>query len=169
MSPTLASSRALLRLTQPGVWCRWRYVVRSHHFFLERWQAPAAWFSRRLAYSASVATGSMIGFVLGLGDRHSSNILIDTKSAELVHIDLGIAFDQGRLLRTPEVVPFRLTRDIEDGLGVSGVEGTLRGAAEHTMRVLRANSDALVTILQVMARDPFCACLCDDGARLFAS
>ena len=92
--------------------------------------------------------------MLGLGDRHSSNILIDTKSAELVHIDLGIAFDAGRLLKTPECVPFRLTRDIEDGLGVTGVEGVMRGAAEHTMRVLRANSDALITILQLFVRNP---------------
>ena len=125
-----------------------------HHFFLERWHAPAAWFARRLAYTASVAAGSMIGYVLGLGDRHSSNILIDTRSAELVHIDLGIAFDQGRLLKTPECVPFRLTRDIEDGLGVSGVDGVLTGSAEQTMRVLRANSDALITILEVMLRNP---------------
>jgi len=132
-----------------------------HHFFLERWQAPSAWFSRRLAYASSVAAGSMIGFVLGLGDRHSSNILIDTRSAELVHIDLGIAFDQGRLLKTPECVPFRLTRDIEDGLGVSGVDGVLRGAAEHTMRVLRANSVALVTILEVFLRNPLYKWACD--------
>ena len=25
-----------------------------HHFFLERWTSPAAWFSRRLAYTSSV-------------------------------------------------------------------------------------------------------------------
>ena len=125
-----------------------------HHFFLERWHAPAAWFARRLAYSSSLAAGAMIGFILGLGDRHSSNILIDTQSAELVHIDLGIAFDAGRLLNTPEVVPFRLTRDIEDGLGIAGVEGVMRGAAEHTMRVLRMNSASLVTILEVFLRNP---------------
>lgn len=91
----------------------------------------------------------MVGFVLGLGDRHSSNILIDVRSAELVHIDLGIAFDQGRLMKTPECVPFRLTRDIEDGLGICGVEGVMRGTAEHTIRVLRTNTEALMTILQV--------------------
>ena len=125
-----------------------------HHFFLERYLSPAAWFARRAAYAASVAAGSMIGYVLGLGDRHSSNILIDTRSAELVHIDLGIAFDKGRLLKTPETVPFRLTRDLEDGLGVSGVEGVLTGGCEHTMRVLRANSEALTTILEVMLRNP---------------
>ena len=88
------------------------------------------------------------------GDRHSSNILIDAASAELVHIDLGIAFEQGKLLKTPEVVPFRLTRDVVDGLGVSGVEGTMRGSAEQTMRVLRAHSESIVTILDVIVRNP---------------
>lgn len=38
----------------------------------------------------------------------------------------GIAFEQGRLLPTPETVPFRLTRDIVDGMGVSGIEGVFR-------------------------------------------
>ena len=51
-------------------------------------------------------------------------------------------------------MPFRLTRDIEDALGVAGVEGVLRSSAEHTMRVLRAHSDALITILQVFVRNP---------------
>ena len=54
----------------------------------------------------------------------------------------------------PRCVPFRLTRDIEDALGVAGVEGVLRSSAEHTMRVLRAHSDALITILQVFVRNP---------------
>jgi len=38
----------------------------------------------------------------------------------VVHIDLGIAFEQGRFLNTPELVPFRLTRDIVDGMGATG-------------------------------------------------
>ena len=46
------------------------------------------------------------GYIIGLGDRHSQNILLDTRSAEVVHIDLGIAFEQGRFLNTPELVRF---------------------------------------------------------------
>lgn len=60
------------------------------------------------------------GYVIGLGDRHSANLLLDQMHAEIVHIDLGIAFEQGRFLNTPEMVPFRLTRDIVDGMGVIG-------------------------------------------------
>ncbi len=53
-----------------------------------------AWFERRLNYSRSVAVNSMAGYVIGLGDRHSQNILLDRTTAEVVHIDLGIAFEQ---------------------------------------------------------------------------
>ena len=42
------------------------------------------------------------------------------RTAEVVHIDLGIAFEAGRFLSTPERVPFRMTRDIVDGFGVTG-------------------------------------------------
>lgn len=39
---------------------------------------------------------------------------------------IGIAFDQGKALNTPETVPFRLTQDIIAGFGCSGVEGIFR-------------------------------------------
>lgn len=71
---------------------RFRPVLR--HFFTERNKLPLAWFSTRLKYARSAATTSIVGHILGLGDRHVSNILIDKTTGELVHIDLGIAFDQ---------------------------------------------------------------------------
>ncbi|KAJ8603534.1 hypothetical protein MRB53_042142 [Persea americana] len=44
-------------------------------------------------------------------------------NGEVVHIDLGVAFEAGRILNVPEVVPFRLTRDIVDGFGIMKTEG----------------------------------------------
>lgn len=38
----------------------------------------------------------------------------------------GVAFEQGKILPTPETVPFRLSRDIVDGMGIAGVEGVFR-------------------------------------------
>ncbi|KAI4341400.1 hypothetical protein MLD38_026129 [Melastoma candidum] len=125
-----------------------------HQFFLERFSLPADWFERRLAYTRSVATSSMVGYVVGLGDRHSMNILIDQASAEVVHIDLGVAFEQGLMLKTPERVPFRLTRDIIDGMGVTGVEGVFRRCCEETLSVMRMNKEALLTIVEVFIHDP---------------
>lgn len=73
---------------------RCRPVMRF--FFRERHKDPMAWFAMRLNYARSAATTSIVGYVLGLGDRHISNILIDKITGELVHIDLGIAFEQVR-------------------------------------------------------------------------
>ncbi|EEC69781.1 hypothetical protein OsI_00057 [Oryza sativa Indica Group] len=125
-----------------------------HHFFLERFLQPADWFQSRLAYTRSVAASSMVGYIVGLGDRHSQNILIDQETAEVVHIDLGVAFEQGLMLKTPERVPFRLTRDMIDGMGVTGVEGVFRRCCEKTLSVMRANKEALVTIIEVFVHDP---------------
>uniref|UniRef100_K3XE23 Serine/threonine-protein kinase ATM n=1 Tax=Setaria italica TaxID=4555 RepID=K3XE23_SETIT len=125
-----------------------------HHFFLEKFLLPADWFQSRLAYTRSVAASSMVGYIVGLGDRHSMNILIDQDTAEVVHIDLGVAFEQGLMLKTPERVPFRLTRDIIDGMGVTGVEGVFRRCCEKTLSVMRANKEALLTIIEVFVHDP---------------
>ncbi|GMH31457.1 hypothetical protein Nepgr_033300 [Nepenthes gracilis] len=125
-----------------------------HYFFLERFLQPADWFEKRLAYTRSVAASSMVGYIVGLGDRHSMNILIDQATAEVVHIDLGVAFEQGLMLKTPERVPFRLTRDIIDGMGVTGVEGVFRRCCEETLAVMRTNKEALLTIVEVFIHDP---------------
>jgi len=73
---------------------RKRFKPVMRHYFTELHKAPTAWFAIRLNYARSVATTSIVGHVLGLGDRHTSNILMDNGSGEVVHIDLGIAFDQ---------------------------------------------------------------------------
>ena len=75
-------------------WDRVQPVMR--HYFTERHKTPMSWFRLRLNYARSVATTSIVGHILGLGDRHTSNILLDNRTGEVVHIDLGIAFDQVR-------------------------------------------------------------------------
>ncbi|XP_055963591.1 serine-protein kinase ATM isoform X1 [Sorex fumeus] len=123
-------------------------------FCMEKFLDPAVWFEKRLAYTRSVATSSIVGYILGLGDRHVQNILINEQSAELVHIDLGVAFEQGKILPTPETVPFRLSRDIVDGMGITGVEGVFRRCCEKTMEVMRNSQETLLTIVEVLLYDP---------------
>ena len=96
----------------------------------------------------------MVGMVLGIGDRHSQNILIDEKTAEVIHIDFGVTFEQGKALRTPETVPFRLTPDVVDGFGSSGVKGVFTKSCEETLAVLRENAEAILTICEVFVHDP---------------
>lgn len=67
------------------------------YFFIEKFSShPMEWMQRRLNYIKSVASNSMTGYILGIGDRHAHNILIDQITGECVHIDFGIVFDQGK-------------------------------------------------------------------------
>ena len=89
-----------------------------------------------------------------LGDRHCENILFDETSGDTVHVDLNCLFDKGRTFEIPEKVPFRLTQNLVDALGVTGVEGVFRKAAEITMGILRNNSESLMSVLEAFAHDP---------------
>lgn len=135
-----------------NVTSRFHPVLR--HFFFERFLDPDDWFERRLAYTRSTAAISILGHVLGLGDRHCQNILLDTNTGEVIHIDLGVAFEAGRVLNVPETVPFRLTRDIVDGFGIAGTEGVFRRCCEFTLEALRTHKNAIMTLLNVLRYDP---------------
>jgi serine/threonine-protein kinase ATR len=52
-----------------------------------------------------------------------------------MHVDFGCLFDRGLTLEVPEMVPFRMTQNVVDCFGVSGVEGGFRRAAEITLQV----------------------------------
>lgn len=124
------------------------------NFFFNSFPDPDQWFNAKKTYTKGIATTSIVGYILGLGDRHLNNILLDHHTGEPTHIDLGIAFDQGRLLPIPEMIPFRLTRDIVDGFGVTGVEGLFRRSCEHTYAVLRDNYEKVMHVLNILKWDP---------------
>jgi ataxia telangiectasia mutated family protein len=104
-------------------------------FFFEAYPDPALWYRRRLHYTRSVAASSIVGYLLGIGDRHASNILIDQSNAGIVHIDFGYTFEQGKVLPQPETVPFRLTRDLVDAMGVTATDGVFTQCCHVTMQV----------------------------------
>ncbi len=45
---------------------------------------------------------SMVGYIIGLGDRHLDNVLIDMTTGEVVHIDYNVCFEKGKCLSTWE-------------------------------------------------------------------
>lgn len=56
---------------------------------------------------------SIVGYVIGLGDRHLDNMLLDLHTGEIVHIDYNVCFEKGLKLHIPEVVPFRMSQNIQ--------------------------------------------------------
>ncbi|CBZ56023.1 putative phosphatidylinositol 3-and 4-kinase domain-containing protein [Neospora caninum Liverpool] len=125
-----------------------------HYFFLEHFPSADAWYAQRQRYRRTLAVSSMVSYIIGLGDRHTNNILLDIASGDLIHIDFGVVFEQGKLLAVPELVPFRLTRDLVDGLGCLGVAGCFKRDCETTMEVLRRVSPLVVSIVEVLLFDP---------------
>ena len=55
---------------------------------------------------------------MGLGDRHGDNILFHENTGKISMIDFDCIFDKGQTLPIPETVPFWLTMNVVDGLGL---------------------------------------------------
>jgi serine/threonine-protein kinase ATR len=131
-----------------------KYRPYFHRWFLEHFRDPTDWLDARIAFTRSTAIWAAVGHIVGLGDRHTENILIDTTNGELVHVDFDCLFDKGLLLQRAEIVPFRLTPNIVDAMGVCGIEGAFRKTMEVGITLLRANKDTLLSILEPFLRDP---------------
>ncbi|KAJ3130914.1 phosphatidylinositol kinase- protein kinase tor1 [Physocladia obscura] len=113
------------------------------------------WLERRTNYTRSLAVMSMVGYILGLGDRHPSNLMLERFSGKVVHIDFGDCFEVAmHREKFPERIPFRLTRMLVNAMEVSGIEGNFRITCEHVMRVLRENKDSLMAVLEAFVHDP---------------
>lgn len=55
---------------------------------------------------------------------------------------------QGVTLARPEIVPFRLTPSMVDGMGLCGFEGVYRRVMEACIHVLRTNRETLLSVLE---------------------
>eukprot|EP00887_Chlorella_sp_A99_P006163 scaffold3.g6163.t1 len=128
------------------------------------------WLDRRTNYTRSTAVMSMVGYILGLGDRHPSNLMLDRYSGKLLHIDFGDCFEASmHREKFPEKasprrgecwggggggIPFRLTRMMVKAMEVSGIEGNFRATCNEVMRVLRTNKDSVMAMLEAFVHDP---------------
>ena len=140
-----------------------------HLFLLRCSPSPEAWLVRRFHLSRSLATSSMAGWLLGLGERAPHRILLDQATAEAMHVGTQAillqrpaehaAATSGPVLSqvgAPPAPPFRLTRELVDALGPAGVDGPFRCAAEVCLQTAQGEqaSAALLTLLEVFVDEP---------------
>nr|POF04074.1 protein kinase rad3 [Quercus suber] len=131
-----------------------RFPPSLHEWFTEVYSEPETWFNARLRYARSAAVMSITGHVLGLGDRHGENILLEEGTGGVFHVDFNCLFDKGLTFEKPELVPFRLTHNMVDAMGPYGYEGPFRKSCELTLGLLRRDKDTLMTILETFLYDP---------------
>ncbi|EAY04793.1 PIKK family atypical protein kinase [Trichomonas vaginalis G3] len=113
------------------------------------------WLERRKTYTASLASTSIFGYILGLGDRHMSNIMMDENTAKLIHIDFGDCFEVAQHRKLfPETVPFRLTRMLVNALEPTGYDGAFRSLCVTLMEVCRKNRTKISGLLEAFVYDP---------------
>lgn len=125
-----------------------------HHWFIDQFSDPAVWYLARKSFTRTAAVMSMVGYIIGLGDRHCENILFFKRNGAALHIDFDCLFEKGTTLPTPEIVPFRLTQNMVDAMGITGIEGTFRITCEVTGQLLRENEASLMNILETLIYDP---------------
>jgi serine/threonine-protein kinase ATR len=123
-------------------------------WFISQFSNPSVWFAARLKYTRSCAVMSMVGTILGLGDRHGENVLLEEGNGGIFHVDFNCLFDKGLTFAQPERVPFRLTHNMEAAMGIHRCEGPFRHCSELTLRILRQQEETLMTILEAFIYDP---------------
>ncbi|CAJ0578389.1 unnamed protein product, partial [Mesorhabditis spiculigera] len=132
--------------------CRKMRPAFRHHFY-RQFPSAAEWLAQLDAYTTNLAQWCIVCYVVGLGDRHASNILFEEHSSRFVHIDLGMILEYSkRTLPVPEQVPFRLTRDLTDPLLPDGM-GRLLDRMTATLTALRSHHRTILGLASVFLRE----------------
>lgn len=117
--------------------------------------SPESYFILRQSFARSYAVLCIAHWLLGIGDRHLSNILVSVKDGQCLGIDFGSAFGTAtQFLPVPELMPFRLTPHIVSLLQPLEETGLFRETMIHCLRTLRNNHDMLLATMEVFVQEP---------------
>jgi phosphatidylinositol kinase/protein kinase (PI-3 family) len=126
-----------------------------HEFIWLKSPSSEVWVTQTSGFARSNALMSVVGYIMGIGDRHPSNILVMKGTYTVVHIDFSDCFEKARRReRAAETVPFRLTRMLVKAFGASGYEGVFMITAQHVMELLRKNRETILAFLDIFTQDP---------------
>ncbi|CAG0890403.1 unnamed protein product [Cyprideis torosa] len=67
-----------------------------YKWFPRNFPDAKACYEARLSYARTAAVMSMIGYIVGLGDRHGENILFNSSNGEVLHVDFSCLFNKSR-------------------------------------------------------------------------
>ena len=141
---------------QAIIWEQLQALLRPnfHKHFLSYFTDCNSWYEARTVYTRSLAAWSIVGYIIGLGDRHCENILFTEKTAELIFIDFECIFNMGKVLPKPELVPFRLTPEFQDAMGLFFEEAEFINACELVLECLKSNKNCLLSQFESFVSDP---------------
>ncbi|KAF9970692.1 hypothetical protein BGZ73_006560 [Actinomortierella ambigua] len=117
--------------------------------------SPEAFLNIRSEFAKSLAAINVCSYLLGIGDRHLENFLLDLSSGCLIPIDFGHAFGSAtEVLPVPELVPFRLTRQLESFLDPLGTKGLLEHPMISVLHALQSKKEIMLNTMDVFVKEP---------------
>ena len=121
-------------------------------------QGSESWLMKIQTFCQTAAVMSIAGYMLGLGDRHPSNIMINCDTGTVIHIDLGDCFEVTKeRVMFPELIPFRLTRFMIRAFGPCGVKGSFSASCESVLEVIRNRRESIMANLEIFVYSPLAA------------
>ena len=120
------------------------------YYFLD----PNLWYNAKKRYIISTAIWSMTSFLVGLGDRHPGNIMINKISGEVIHIDFGYVALKGLSLGVPEIVDFRLTLNLRKNLGLFEENGLFNYICVKVLKTFKEYYKTLSARIEYYQFDP---------------
>ncbi|XP_031440254.1 DNA-dependent protein kinase catalytic subunit [Clupea harengus] len=123
--------------------------------FVRMSTTPEAFLSLRSHFASSHALLCVSHWLLGIGDRHLSNFMINTETGGMIGIDFGHAFGSAtQFLPVPELMPFRLTRQFVNLMRPLQESGLIRSVMVHSLRAFREQPDLLLNTMDVFVKEP---------------
>ena len=121
-----------------------------------RARSAELWLEHRQRFTRSLAVMSIVGYVLGLGDRHPCNLMLERASGSIVHIDFGDCFEVAMSRdKYPERVPFRLTRMLVAAMDSCGsIDGSFIATCTLSLAMMRKNRNSVMALLEAFVYDP---------------
>ncbi|XP_061568965.1 DNA-dependent protein kinase catalytic subunit [Cololabis saira] len=123
--------------------------------FLKMCNSPEAFLSLRSHFTSSHALLCVSHWILGIGDRHLSNFMINMETGGMIGIDFGHAFGSAtQFLPVPELMPFRLTQQFVNLMQPLKESGLIQSIMVHSLRAYRAEPDLLLNTMDVFVKEP---------------
>ncbi|KAM9839260.1 DNA-dependent protein kinase catalytic subunit [Aulostomus maculatus] len=123
--------------------------------FLKMCNGPEAFLFLRSHFIRSHSLLCVSHWILGIGDRHLSNFMINMETGGMIGIDFGHAFGSAtQFLPVPELMPFRLTRQFVNLMQPLKESGLIQSVMVHSLRAYRAEPDLLLNTMDVFVKEP---------------
>uniref|UniRef100_A0ABD2W9S2 non-specific serine/threonine protein kinase n=1 Tax=Trichogramma kaykai TaxID=54128 RepID=A0ABD2W9S2_9HYME len=127
--------------------------LRKTFFFLS--DSLECFLTLRDNFVTSYASMCLVHWLTGIGDRHLENTMICVKTGQCFGIDFGLAFGAGIDQIVPELVPFRLTPQIQNFLKPYLQHGNFDISMCNVLRALRKERAPILACLDVFIHEPF--------------